>query len=61
MDKNYVDRKSERRDNYHKKRKAKITKENKNFKNIRLEELRKIDADEELLNDGSVSTIHTQE
>jgi hypothetical protein len=61
MDKNYVDRKSERRDNYHKKRKGKITKENKNFKNIRLEELRKIDADEELLDDGSVSTIHTQE
>jgi hypothetical protein len=59
MDKNYVDRKSERRDKYNKKRKGKVTKDNKNFKSIRLEELRKLDADEELL-DGSVSTIHTQ-
>jgi hypothetical protein len=60
MDKNYVDRKLERRDKYHKKRKGKITKENKNFKSIRLEELRKLDADKELLNDGSIPTIHTQ-
>jgi hypothetical protein len=37
-----------------------VTKDNKNFKSIRLEELRKLEADEELLDDGSVSTIHTQ-
>jgi hypothetical protein len=61
MDKNYIDRKTARRDNYHKKRKGKVTKDNKNFKSIRLEELRKQEADEELLDDGSVSTIHTQE
>ncbi len=60
MDKNYVDRKLERRDNYIKKRKNKIKKENKNFKSIRLEELRKLDADEEL-QDGPVPTIYTQE
>jgi len=60
MDKNYVDRKTERRDKYHKKRKGKVTKDNKNFKSIRLEELRKQEANEELLDDGSVSTIHTQ-
>ena len=60
MDKNYIDRKTVRRDKYHKKRKGKVTKNNKNFKSIRLEELKKLNADEELL-DGSVSTIHTQE
>ena len=60
MDNNYVDRKTERRTRYNRKVKGKVTKDNKNFKNIRLEELRKQDADKELL-DGSVPTIHTQE
>jgi hypothetical protein len=60
MDNNYVDRKTERRTKYNRKVKGKVTKDNKNFKNIRLEELRKQDADKELL-DGSVPTIHTQE
>ena len=31
MDKNYVDRKTERRDKYDKKRKGKVTKDHKNF------------------------------
>ena len=60
MDNNYVDRKTERRNKYNRKLKGKVTKDNKNFKSIRLEELRKQDADKELL-DGSVPTIHTQE
>lgn len=60
MDNNYVDRKTERRTKYNRKVKGKVTKDSKNFKNIRLEELRKQDADKELL-DGSVPTIHTQE
>ena len=61
MDNNYVDRKTERRTRYNRKVKGKVTKDNKNFKNIRLEELRKQDANEELLDNGSVPTIHTQE
>ena len=61
MDDNYVDRKTERRAKYNRKVKGKVTKDNKNFKNIRLEELRKQDANEELLDNGSVPTIHTQE
>ena len=40
MDNNYVDRKTERRTKYNRKVKGKVTKDNKNFKNIRLEELR---------------------
>ena len=61
MDNNYVDRKTERRTRYNRKVKGKVTKDNKNFKNIRLEELRKQDANEELSDNGSVPTIYTQE
>ena len=54
MDKNYVDRKTERRNKYDKKRKGKITKDHKNFKSIKLEDI-------EDFKNGSIPTIHTQE
>ena len=40
MDKNYLDRKSERRDRYNKKYKGKATKSQKNFKSLRTEQLK---------------------
>lgn len=60
MDKNYVDRKTERRDKYNKKLKGKVTKDHKNFKSIKLEEIKKLEDIEDLKN-GSISTVHSQE
>ncbi len=48
MDKNYLDRKSERRDRYNKKYKGKATKSQKNFKSLRTDELNQQEAKEDI-------------
>ena len=48
MDKNYVDRKTERRDRYNKKYKGKATKSQKNFKSLRTDELNQQEASEDI-------------
>ena len=71
MDKNYLDRKSERRDRYNKKYKGKATKSQKNFKSLRTEQLNQQEAQEDVTDgdkkeefkkgNGSISAVHTQE
>jgi hypothetical protein len=48
MDKNYVDRKTERRDRYNKKYKGKATKSQKNFKSLRTDELNQQEAKQDI-------------
>jgi len=48
MDKNYVDRKTERRDRYNKKYKGKATKSQKNFKSLRTDELNQQEARQDI-------------
>jgi hypothetical protein len=52
MDKNYLDRKSERRDRYNKKYKGKATKSQKNFKSLRTDELNQQEAKEDIRDAG---------
>ena len=52
MDKNYVDRKTERRDRYNKKYKGKATKSQKNFKSLRTDELNQQEAKEDIRDAG---------
>ena len=52
MDKNYVDRKTERRDRYNKKYKGKATKSQKNFKSLRTDELNQQEAKEDIKDAG---------
>ena len=66
LEKNYLDRKTERRGKFNKKRKGKVTKDHKNFKSIKIEELRSLESSEDLQLvqeniDGAVSAVHTQE
>jgi hypothetical protein len=48
MDKNYVDRKTERRDRYNKKYKGRATKSQKNFKSLRTDELNQQEAKQDI-------------
>ena len=48
IDKNYLDRKTERRDKYNKKYKGKATKSQKNFKSLRTDELNHQEAREDI-------------
>jgi len=48
IDKNYVDRKTERRDRYNKKYKGKATKSQKNFKSLRTDELNQQEARQDI-------------
>ena len=52
MDKNYLDRKSERRDRYNKKYKGRATKSQKNFKSLRTEQLNQQEAQEDIKDAG---------
>jgi hypothetical protein len=57
MDKNYVDRKTERRDRYNKKYKGKATKSQKNFKSLRTDELNQQEAKEDIRDAGQREKI----
>ena len=48
IDKNYLDRKTERRDKYNKKYKGKATKSQKNFKSLRTDELNQQEAKQDI-------------
>lgn len=66
IEKNYLDRKTERKEKYEKKHKGKVTKQHKNFKSVKIEELRILESKEDLRlvedsSDGSIPTVHTQE
>lgn len=52
MDKNYLDRKTERRDRYNKKYKGKATKSQKNFKSLRTDQLKQKEAQEDIKDAG---------